>query len=144
MKRKHIHCQFTVIGVVTTVQKWNRSGFSRPDPTGKFQDHRRSTGFFTEGFVHCSMYLMKNFQKGGGMDEELKVVTLDGGLRKKRKKIFAFRNDSILRPFLVKFRFELPVLSSAKRAQNKHKKHWRAKAKLLDVLSNDILRKAKK
>ena len=32
------------------------------------------------------MYLMKNFQKGGGMDEVLKFVTLDGGLRKKQKK----------------------------------------------------------
>ena len=25
-------------------QRWNRSGFSRPDPTGKFQNHRRLTG----------------------------------------------------------------------------------------------------
>ena len=25
--------------------RWNRSGFSRPDPTGKFQNHRRLTGF---------------------------------------------------------------------------------------------------
>ena len=42
------------------------------------------------------------------MGEVLKFVTLDGGLRKKRKKTFAFfcKNDSILRPFLVKFRFE--------------------------------------
>ena len=70
----------------------------------------------------------------GGMGEVLKSVTLDGGLRK---------NDSILRPFLVKFWFERPVSSSAKRAQNKHKKHWRAQAKLLDVLFNDILQKAK-
>ena len=30
-------------------------------------------------------------------------------------------------------------MSSAKRAQNKHKKNWRAQAKLLDVLSNDII-----
>ena len=80
------------------------------------------------------------------MVEVLKFVTIDGDLRKKRKKNFCFlcKNDSILRPFLVKFWFECPVLSSAKRAQNKHKKHWRAQAKLLDVLSNDILRKAKK
>ena len=49
-----------------------------------------------------------------------------------------------MRPFLVKFRFERPVLSSAKRVQNKHKKHWRAQAKLFGVLSNDILQKAKK
>ena len=35
---------------------------------------------------------------------------------------------------MVKFRFERPVLSSAKCAQNKHKKHWRAQAKLLFFL----------
>ena len=67
------------------------------------------------------------------MGEVLKFVTLDGGLRKKkRKKNFCFfcKNDSILRHFLFKFRFERPVLSSAKRAQNKHKIHWRAQAKL--------------
>ena len=54
------------------------------------------------------------------MGEVLKFVTLDGGLRKKRRKSFVFfcQNDSILRPFLFKFRFERPVLSSAKRAQN--------------------------
>ena len=69
------------------------------------------------------------------MGEVLKFVTLDGGLRiTKRKKNCVFcKNASILRPLLVKFRFERPVLSSAKRAQNKHKKHWRAQAKLLDV-----------
>ena len=88
---------------------------------------------------------MKNFQKGGGMGELLKFVTLDGDLRKKNaKNFFVFcKNDSILRPFLVKFRFEWPVLSSTKHVQNKQKKHWRAQAKLLDVLSNDILQKAK-
>ena len=45
----------------------------------------------------------------------LKFMALDGGLRKKRNKSFTFfcKNDSILRPFLVKFRFERPVLSSA-------------------------------
>ena len=80
------------------------------------------------------------------MGEVLKFVTLDGGLRKKTLKNFSIfcKNDSILRSSLVKFRFECPVLSSAKRAQNKHKKHWRAQDKLLDVLANDILRKAKK
>ena len=36
------------------------------------------------------MYLMKNFQKGGGMGEVLKLVTLDGGLRKKAKKKILF------------------------------------------------------
>ena len=89
---------------------------------------------------------MKNFQKGAGMGEVLKFVTLDGGLWKKAQKNFCVfcKNDSILRPSLVKFRFERPILSSAKCVQNKHKKHWRAQAKLLNVLSNDILRKAKK
>ena len=46
--------------------------------------------FLQEVFVHCSMYLTKNFQTGGGMGEVLKFVTLDGGLRKKRKKSFVF------------------------------------------------------
>ena len=89
---------------------------------------------------------MKNFQKGGGMDDVLKFVTLDGGLRKKTENDFCVfcKNDSILRPFLVTFWFEWPVLRSAQRAQNKHKKHWRAHAELFGVLSNDILRKAKK
>ena len=65
------------------------------------------------------------------MVEVLKFVTLNGGLRKTTQKNFCVfcKNDSILRPFLVKFRFERPVLSSAKRTQNKHKKHWRAQAK---------------
>ena len=88
------------------------------------------------------MYQMKNFQKGG-MGELLKFVTLDGGLKKKRKKSFFCKNDSILRPFLFKFRFKRPFLSSAKRAQNKHKNHWRSQAKLLDILSNDIMRRPK-
>ena len=87
------------------------------DPTGKFQNHRRltgrSTGFFTEGFSSLFHVFNEKFSKGGSMGDVLKFVTLDGSLRK---------NDSILRPFLVKFRFEWPVLSSAKRAQNKHKK----------------------
>ena len=52
--------------------KWNsRDGTGQDylDPTGKFQNHRRltgrSTGFLQKVFVHCSMYLIKNFQKGG-------------------------------------------------------------------------------
>ena len=80
------------------------------------------------------------------MGEVLKFVTLDGSLRKKTQKNFGVfcKNDSILRTFLVKFRFERPVLSSEKRTQNKYKKHWRAQAKLLDVLSDDIMQNAKK
>ena len=68
------------------------------------------------------------------MDHEvLKFVTSDGGLRKKKTQqnfcVFC-KNNSILKPFSVKFRFERPVLSSAKRAQNKHKRNKRAQAKL--------------
>ena len=36
------------------------------------------------------MYLMKNFQKEGGMGEVVKYVTLDGGFRKKTQKVFTF------------------------------------------------------
>ena len=81
------------------------------------------------------------------MGEVLKFVIRTGVSEKKTQKIFSVfcKNNSILRPFYVKFRFERPVLSSAKRAQNNHKKNWRAQAKLLlDFLSNDIMRKAKK
>ena len=89
---------------------------------------------------------MKNFQKGGGMDDVLKFVTLDGGLRKKNGEWFLCFLQKWLnfKTFLATFWFEWPVLRSAQRAQNKHKKHWRAHAELFGVLSNDILRKAKK
>ena len=33
-----------ISGVMVSHQIWNRSGFSRPDPTGKFQNLRRLTG----------------------------------------------------------------------------------------------------
>ena len=58
------------------------------------------------------------------MGEVLRFVTPDGGKKvseKKHETIFA--DNSILRLFLVKFRFKKPVLSSAKCAQNKHKKN---------------------
>ena len=76
------------------------------------------------------MHLMKDYQKGGGMGEVSKFVTSDGDLRKKTQKNFCVfcKNNSILRPFYIKFRFGRPVLSNAKRAQNKHKKSWRAQA----------------
>ena len=47
------------------VQGWNRSGFSRPGPTGKFQNHRRLTCIFTDGF--CSLFNVSNEKilKGG-------------------------------------------------------------------------------
>ena len=52
------------------------------------------------------------------MGEVLKFATPKGGLRKKTQKKFCVvcKNNSILRPFLVIFQFERPVLSSAKRA----------------------------
>ena len=58
------------------------------------------------------------------MGELLKFLIPDVGLRKKRNKIFEFfkKNDSILRPYKVKFWLERPLLSSAKPAKNKHKK----------------------
>ena len=46
------------------------------------------TIFLQKVFAHCSMYLIKNLKKGGSKGEMLKVVTLNEGLRKKRKKIF--------------------------------------------------------
>ena len=79
------------MGAVVVVQTRDGTGQNFLDPTGKFQNHRRltgrSTGFFTEGF--CSLFNVsnKNFSKGGGMGEVLKFVTLDGGLRKKGKKL---------------------------------------------------------
>ena len=168
-------------------QRWNRSGFSRPDPTGKFQNHRRltgrstgfwparSTGFLQKVFVHCSLFNVSNkkFSKGeGGMA----VSDFGRGSQKKNAKLFLSEKKNFFfserkslafffsekknvsekklfrfsqkwlnfKTFFGYFRSECPVLSGAKRAQNKHKKHWRAQAKLLDVLSNDILRKAKK
>ena len=68
------------------------------------------------------MHLIKNFSKRGGMGEVLKFVTSDGGLSKITQKIFCVfcKNNLILRPVKIKFRFERPVLSSAQRAQNKH------------------------
>ena len=83
------------------------------------------------------MHLMKNFQKGETMGEVLKFVTLDGVSEKKTQKSFCIfcKNNSILRPFWVKLRFKKPVLNSSKRAQNRHKKNWRAQ--LIDVFSND-------
>ena len=63
------------------------------------------------------------------MGEVLKFVAPNGGLRKKAQNFCVFfENNSILKPFWTKFRCERPVLRSAKRAQNKHKKNWRAQA----------------
>ena len=38
-------CKATLFECYYTAQRWNRSGFSRPDPTGKFQNHRQLTGW---------------------------------------------------------------------------------------------------
>ena len=79
------------------------------------------------------------------MNEVLKFVTPYGNLERNAKKFCVFcKNNSILRPILVNYWFERPFFSSPKRAQDKHKKNWRAQAKLLDVLSYDIMRKARK
>ena len=103
--------------------------------------------FFTEGF--CSLFnaCNKKFSKtaGEGMGEVIKFVTPYGSQKNALKNFCVFyKNNSILRPFSINFRFEIPVLSSAKHAQNKHKKNRKAQAKLLDAHSNDIMRKAKK
>ena len=64
-------------------QKWNQSGFSRPDQTGKSQNLRPVNRFFTEGF--CLLFNASNeyFSKGGAMHEVLKFVIPSEGLRKK-------------------------------------------------------------
>ena len=55
-------------------------------PAGKFQNLRRLTGFFTDGF--CSLLNPSNEKilKWGAMGEVLKFVTPDQGLRKKKRK----------------------------------------------------------
>ena len=63
------------------------------DPTGKFQNLCRLTGrssvFLQKVFVHCSMHLMKNFQKGGdGWGVKICDFKWDKILQKIKKKIF--------------------------------------------------------
>ena len=78
-------------------QKWNRSGFSRPDWPVNFKiiagwpvsDRPGRPVFLQKIFVHCSMHQMKNFQKGG-MGEVLKFVTLTGVSEKHAKKLLRF------------------------------------------------------
>ena len=77
----------------------------------------------------------EKFSKGVGLGLVLKFVTPDGSLRKNAKKFLLFLQKQLnFKTCLVKFWFDGSVLSSAKRAQNKHKKNWREQAKLLDVL----------
>ena len=102
--------------------------------------------FFYRRFLFTVHVFNEIFSKGGH-GWGVKICDFGRGSQKRTQKNFCVfcKNDSILRPFLVKFRFETSVLSSAKCAQNKHKKHWRAQTKLLNVLFCDhILRKAKK
>ena len=70
------------------------------------------------------------------MGDGVKICDFERGLGKKREKNFCSfcKNNSILRPFQIKFPIERPVLSSLKRAQNKRKKNWLAQAKLLHLL----------
>ena len=81
-------------------QRWSRSGFSRPNPTGKFQIPRRPAGqpvfdqpsrpiFLQKVFVYCSKHLTKSLQKGG-MGKVFKFVTPDENLRKNTQKMLHF------------------------------------------------------
>ena len=90
------------------------------------------------------MHLIKNFQKRGEQWRGIKICDSGRGFKKKSKKKFLhfLQKKLKFKTFLVKVRFERPVLSSVKRAQNKHKKNWRVQAKLSDVLSNDMTRKS--
>ena len=95
--------------------------------------------FFTEGF--CSLFnaCNKKFSKTAGesMGEVIKFVTPYGSQKNALKNFCVFyKNNSILRPFLINFRFEIPVLSSAKHAQNKHKKNRKAQARA--VVETDL------
>ena len=119
------------------------------DQTGKFQNRQLLTGvwpaqstvFLKKFFLHGSMHLMKNFQKGRH-GWGVKICHYGRGAQKKTLKNFCCfcKNNSILKPFLIKFRFERLVLSSVKCAQYKLKKNWRAQTKLLEVFSNDMMR----
>ena len=79
------------------------------------------------------------------MGEVLKFVTLRGGLRKKCKKNLRFLQKWLnFKTFFGLVSVWKPCFEQLKSEQNKHKKNWRVRAKLLDILSNDIMRKAKK
>ena len=79
----------------------------------------RSTGFLQKIFVHSSMHLMKNFQKGGRMGEVLKFMTPVGGLRNKRNKFFAF--FAKITQFYDLFRLNFGLKDMFWAAQNLHK-----------------------
>ena len=80
------------------------------------------------------------------MGEVLKIVTPDGGIRKKNEKnfsVFFAKNSSVLRPFGLNFGLK-DLFWAAQNVHWKKQKELEAHAKLLDVLSNDIMSKAKK
>ena len=76
---------------LTAIYCRNGTGQDFLDPTGKFQNHRRSTGFwsdrstgiFTEGF--CSLCNVSNekFSKGGGHGWGVKICDFGRGSQKK-------------------------------------------------------------
>ena len=93
-------------------QRWNRSGFSRPNRLiSKSMSVDRLVDWFLTGPVDrifakgfCSFFNASNekfSEGGGGLSEVLKFVTSDGVLRKKSKKNIAVlaKINSILRPF---------------------------------------------
>ena len=84
-----------IVASCDTVQRWKRSEFCRPDPTGK------------------------NFQNKGGMGEVLKFVTLDGDLRKKKQKKFSFFAKMTQFEGLFSLSFDLKDLLWAARNVNK-------------------------
>ena len=75
--RARVACEILAHAARCVTQRWNRLGFSRADPTGKFHNHRRltgqstgfrparSTGFFTEGFFSLFNAFDEKFSKGG-------------------------------------------------------------------------------
>ena len=56
---------FSSIRYIHPMQRWNRSGFSQPAPTGKFQNLRRSTVFFYRRFCSLSNAFNEHFSEGG-------------------------------------------------------------------------------
>ena len=95
--------------IIDQPSEWRLATLSRDgtgqdflDPTDKFQNLRRLTGrsisfwparstsFLQKVFVHCSVHLIKNFQKKGAHRWVVKIYDSEWRSQKKRKKIFAF------------------------------------------------------
>ena len=86
-------------------------------------------------FFSLSNASNEKISKRGSTGEVLKFVTRDGVLRKKNAKIW--------KPFWLNFGLKDLFWAAQNVDKISLKKNWRAQAKLLDVLSNDIMRKAK-